>query len=89
MSHEIGFKIFLFRGLTGVRHSEPGSRVHDVTARIGASFVPVVMRFTRQQVGQREDVAHKPDQQDGHDDLKEKTVSCFCQVGAARWVPAD
>lgn len=66
-----------FRGLTGVRHSEPGSRVQDVTTRIGASFVPVVMRFTRQQVGQRQDVAHKPDQQDGHDDLKEINRGLF------------
>lgn len=66
-----------FRGLTGVRHSEPGSRVHDVTASIGASFVPIVMRFSRQQVGQCEDVAHKPDQQDGHDDLKEKNSVLF------------
>ena len=57
--------------LTGIGDSEPGSWSHNVTAGIGPGLVSIVIGVGRQQVGQSENVANEPNQQNGKDDLRE------------------
>lgn len=48
LNRESGWIGMSLKSLTGVRDSEPGSWIHDVSTCVGASFVPVMFRITWQ-----------------------------------------